>query len=252
MLMTSSAQQWLQILSSPGTWIYTILLSATFPVAGYLLFRSLKMSSDQNLRSVKLRIYGFVILSEWAFVAALLWLLDRHGLSANMLGENMGDANLTVVATIALLAVFALLVYLNIRQLRRAEPEKLEAELAPLKRFLPGNRPEYAVFMIIAFTAGICEELLYRGWLQNLLAWATGSVWIGLVLGAAVFGCGHAYQGKNGMIQSGVIGLIFGAALILTKSLVAGQILHVTIDAVNGIVGGYALSLLRSKPVTLP
>jgi len=139
------------------------------------------------------------------------------------------------------------MVYSNIRQIRQMSLEKLETELAPLKMFLPSNKPEFMVFILIAFTAGICEELLYRGWLQNLLAYGTGSAWIGLVMGAVIFGFGHSYQGKIGIVQTGIYGLLFGGVFIFTKSLVAGQVLHVIIDSVNGIVGGYAYSLLNVK-----
>jgi membrane protease YdiL (CAAX protease family) len=50
-----------------------------------------------------------------------------------------------------------------------------------------------------------------------------------------------------GMIQTGIIGLVFGIVFVFTENLIAGQILHFTIDAVNGIVGTYALLLLKSK-----
>jgi membrane protease YdiL (CAAX protease family) len=159
----------------------------------------------------------------------------------------MGNVNLTIIATIVLISVFMVMVYFNVRQLRQMNLDKLEVELRPLNKFIPNTRTESIIFILIAFTAGICEELLYRGWLQNLLAFGTGSVWIGLVLGAVIFGLGHAYQGKMGMVQTGIIGLIFGVVFIFTKSLVSSQILHVIVDAVNGIVGGYAFSLLKVK-----
>jgi uncharacterized protein len=245
--MTYSIQQWSQIWSSIDIWVFTIALASFFPIAGYLFFRSLKKSDDLNLTSRKLRTYASIILSEWTFVIALLFLTHRHGLSISDLGENVGNVNLTVIATIVLLSVFMVMVYFNVKQLRQMKTEKLQVELRPLKKFLPNNRTESIVFILIAFTAGICEELLYRGWLQNMLSHGIGSVWIGLVLGAVVFGIGHAYQGKMGMVQTGIIGLIFGVVFIFTKSLVAGQILHVIVDAVNGMVGSYAFSLLKTK-----
>jgi membrane protease YdiL (CAAX protease family) len=245
--MTYSAQQWLQIWFSIDIWVFTIILSCAFPIAGYLLFRNLKKLRDNNLSSRKLRTYTYVILSEWAFVIALLLLTHKHGLSVNALGENFGNTNLTVITTIVLLSIFVIMVYFNVRQLRKMKLKKLETELGPLKMFLPSNKPEFIAFILIAFTAGICEELLYRGWLQNLLVYGTGSVWIGLVVGAIIFGLGHAYQGKMGIIQTGIYGLILGSVFILTKSLVAGQVLHVIVDAVNGMVGGYALSFLKVK-----
>ncbi len=245
--MTYSAQQWSQIWSSIDILVFTVAFMIFFPIAGYLLFRSLKKSDDLNLTSRKLYTYAYIILSEWAFVIALLWLTHQHGFSISDLGENIGNVNLTVIATIVLLFVFMVMVYFNVRQLRQMKLEKLEAELGHLKMFLPSNRLEFIAFILIAFTAGICEELLYRGWLQNLLAYGTGSVWVGLVLGSVIFGFGHTYQGKMGIVQTGIIGLIFGVVFIFTKSLIASQILHVIVDVVNGIVGGYAFSLLKAK-----
>ncbi len=245
--MTYSVQQWSQIWSSIDIWVFTVILSCAFPFTGYLLFRRLKKLSANNRNSKKLRFYAYVILSEWGFVIALIWLTHRHGLSISDLGENLGNANLTVITIAVLLAIFAVMVYFNVRQIRQMNLEKLEAELCPLKLFLPSNKPEIIAFILIAFTAGICEELLYRGWLQNLLVYGTGYVWLGLIIGAVIFGFGHAYQGKIGIVQTGIYGLIFGGVFIFTKSLVAGQVLHVIIDSVNGIIGGYAFSLLRSK-----
>jgi uncharacterized protein len=245
--MTYVVQLWSQIWSSIDIWVFTILLSIVFPIAGFLLFRRLKKLNAHNSYSKKLRMYGYIILTEWTFVIALLWLTHRHGLSISDLGESLGDVNRTFIAIAVLLAIFALMVYFNIRQIRQLSLEKLEAELGPLKMFLPGNKPEFMAFILIAITAGICEELLYRGWLQNLLAVGTGSVWIGLVVGAVIFGFGHAYQGKIGIVQTGIYGLLFGGVFIITKSLVAGQVLHIIIDSVNGIIGGYAFSLLKVK-----
>jgi len=228
-------------------WIFTIAFASFFPIFGYLLFRNLKKSDNLNLTSRKLRTYAYIILSEWGFVIALLWLTHQHDLSISDLGENMGNVNLTVITIIVLLSVFMVMVYFNVRQLRQMSLEKLEVELRPLRKFIPNNVTEFISFILIAFTAGICEELLYRGWLQNLLAYGTGSVWIGFILGAVIFGFGHAYQGKMGMVQTGIIGLIFGVVFIFTKSLMASQILHIIVDAVNGLVGGYAFSLLKTK-----
>ena len=245
--MIFSVQQWSRVWSSIDIWIFTIAFASFFPIFGYLLFRSLKKSDNLNLTSRKLRTYAYIILSEWEFVIALLWLTHRHNLSISDLGENMGNVNLTVIATVVLLSVLMVMVYFNVRQLRQMKLEKLEVELRPLRKFIPNNVTEFIPFILIAFTAGICEELLYRGWLQNLLAYGTGSVWIGLILGAVIFGFGHAYQGKMGMVQTGIIGLIFGVVFIFTKSLMASQILHIIVDAVNGLVGGYAFSLLKTK-----
>ena len=99
--------------------------------------------------------------------------------------------------------------------------------------------------MVMALTAGICEELLYRGWLVNFIAVLTHSAWAGVAIGGVLFGLAHAYQGPKGIMATGVLGLVFGAIFVLSGSLFPGQILHAAIDAVNGLVGAYALKRLQ-------
>jgi len=245
--MTYSAEQWSHIWSSLDTWNFTILVAGVFPVAGYLLFHGLKAESSHGDKYRKIRTYGLVILSEWALVAALIWLIHRHGLKIDFLGQNAGDSRLTLIVTFVFLVIIGFMAYFNVRQLRQEKPEQLEAELGPIKSILPENSAESFVFILVAFTAGICEELLYRGWLQNLIAYGTGSIWIGLLLAGVIFASGHAYQGSKGIIQTGISGLILGGVFIFTRGLVAGEILHTSLDAVNGIVGCYALSVLKSR-----
>jgi hypothetical protein len=47
----------------------------------------------------------------------------------------------------------------------------------------------------VAITAGICEEIVYRGYLQRQLSAFTGSLPIAVCLQAAIFGAAHLYQG---------------------------------------------------------
>jgi membrane protease YdiL (CAAX protease family) len=64
-----------------------------------------------------------------------------------------------------------------------------------------------------------------------------------------VFGIGHAYQGRNGVILTLVLALFLGLVAWWTKSLVPGQLLHVAIDLVNGIAVGAALRRNLVAPV---
>ncbi len=158
-------QPFTPILSAVDTWIFSAFLAAFFPVAGYMLFRRLTSSGKNVPGSGKLRIYAYIIFFEWAFVAVLLLLAGRHGLGPGEMGETIVDPTLTIVVTVGLVAVLGLLTFVNIRQIQRTPVEKLESGIGRLRLFLPEHRSEIAVFVIVSFTAGVCEELLYRGWL---------------------------------------------------------------------------------------
>jgi len=86
-------------------------------------------------------------------------------------------------------------------------------------------------------------------WLVNLVAALGASIWIGVLVGSIAFGFGHVHQGPKGMVATGILGFIFGAIYVVTSSLFAGQAIHFAINLANGVVGAYAVRLLRAPPL---
>ena len=78
------------------------------------------------------------------------------------------------------------------------------------KFMLPETAREVAVFVLLALTAGFCEEIIFRGYLQRQFTAWTGNVPAGVVLQAAVFGAAHLYQGVKGVIVITIYGAMFG------------------------------------------
>jgi hypothetical protein len=104
---------------------------------------------------------------------------------------------------------------------------------APL---LPQTWAEVTAFVVLAVTAGFCEEFIFRGYLQRqFLAW-TGTTWIAIALQAIVFGSAHFYQGWRGVITITIYGALFGILASLRKSLRPGMIQHAGQDSFSGIV----------------
>lgn len=76
-------------------------------------------------------------------------------------------------------------------------------------------------WLLIVWTfAAFGEEIGYRGYLINRAADAGGrtkaAYWVGMVLVAVLFGYGHFYKGPAGIIDSGMAGLVLGAAYLLS------------------------------------
>jgi len=99
-----------------------------------------------------------------------------------------------------------------------------------------------AFFFVWAFAA-FGEEIAYHGYLLRRAAEAgggsNGAWWLGVVVIAVLFGFGHYYKGPAGMLDSGVAGLILGAAFLLTKrNLWTPVLAHGFIDTV-GVVFVY-------------
>ena len=87
--------------------------------------------------------------------------------------------------------------------------------------------------------AAFGEEIAYRGYLLNRAAdcggRSTAGFWAGAVVVAVLFGYGHYYKGPAGIVDSGIAGLIFGAAYILS-----GRNLWTTILA-HGFIDTFGL-----------
>jgi len=59
--------------------------------------------------------------------------------------------------------------------------------------------------------------------------WAIGLIGA-LILSSCVFGFAHLYQGAAGIVQTTILGAIFGLIFIVTGSLLLPMILHALID----------------------
>jgi len=92
--------------------------------------------------------------------------------------------------------------------------------------------------------AAFGEEIGYRGYLLTRAAEVGGrsipAYWAANVVVAVLFGFGHDYKGPAGMLDSGMAGLILGAAFIWSnRNLWVCILAHGFIDSV-GVIGAFA------------
>jgi membrane protease YdiL (CAAX protease family) len=85
--------------------------------------------------------------------------------------------------------------------------------------------------LLLAFLSGVAEEVFFRGLLQTLL-YAKFGAW-GLLLQALLFALLHPAPKKAFAytLYTGVAGLLFGLAYLLTGSLIPGILAHVLHNA---------------------
>ena len=65
---------------------------------------------------------------------------------------------------------------------------------------LPNGGVEITLWVALSVTAGICEETVFRGYLQRQFIALTKNVPAGILLSAVAFGAAHAYQGLRMVI----------------------------------------------------
>ncbi len=199
------------------------------PLAGRRRYRRLleRLPHDPSAR---LHHYRRGIAFEWlgAALVGLLALLTHSRLDSLWPpGDNTG-----VGAQIPFLAAAMVAATAVYRVGGQATRQALAIQLRPVAALLPRTGTERRWFVLLALTAGICEEVLYRGFGLAALRWADpgiGKPSLIIVSGAA-FGLAHLYQGRLGVTLTGLLGAYFAWISISTGSLVPVMLLHALLD----------------------
>ena len=239
----------------PEAVLLAILVAVVYPLIGLRRFRRIEHLPEPLPSRTRLRIYWSLLVSQWILVLLTALLFAGAGRTLADIGQSLGPRPMqTIVTACVMLAAFALLSFFTTRQLRNAKLSDLPQRMRRAGKILPQTGEECAWFALVALTAGVCEEILYRGFLPWFVDAHLGVAGVGYVVAAIIFGFGHAYQGKDGMAVTAVLGLFFGSVAFFVRSLVPGQLLHVAIDLVNGIAVGATLARAQrqSTPVPVP
>ena len=132
-------------------------------------------------------------------------------------------------AAIAVLGTSAKLMHLD-------DAGKIDSMRRQLGFLVPDTTLELLVWICVSVTAGICEEIIFRGYLQRQFSAITRSMLAGVLISAVFFGAAHGYEGGPRMILIGIYGLMFGLLAWWRKSLRPGMIAHAWHDALSGAV----------------
>lgn len=220
-------------------------------IGGAYFDRRFKRQLARGVPDARRNWYRGTLIGEWVLTAVTLALWSGAGRPWRALGlEPPTDWRLYVGVALAIVVV-AMLLRQNAR-VRALPPDRLQ-RLAPkfsaIEFIIPRSAREYRWFQALSWTAGICEELLYRGFLTWVVAAYLGTAAAVLIVSAA-FGLGHAYQGRAGIVKTGMVGLIMGCIVLLSGWLIPAMIIHGMIDSASGIAGFAVLGPTDHRPAS--
>lgn len=109
------------------------------------------------------------------------------------------------------------------------------SEPANVAAMLPRTAVEITVWIALSTSAGICEEFVYRGYLQRQFAALTKSATAGVILQAVAFGVSHGYQGWKQVVTISVLGVLYGVLAQWRGSIIPGMASHIWADITSGI-----------------
>ncbi len=169
------------------------------------------------LGSVEGATYGLVGILQMTLVPIAVWIgLRPVGLSLSDIGLRGPRIGADAALGLSVALVFAIIQFgFLIPATGGAARSDVAANAAQLGDSLAG----VIGFIILAWTGGIAEELLFRGHLLTMLRNAFGPSRTALALAAiltiVVFGALHGYQGWAGVIDTGLYGGVILTALFV-------------------------------------
>ena len=99
---------------------------------------------------------------------------------------------------------------------------------------LPRSLLEILIWIAVSMTAGFCEEIAFRGYLQRQLHALSGNIGVAVMAQALVFGLAHGYQGWKQAIVISVLGALYGALAAWRRNLRANIVAHAWSDVWEG------------------
>jgi membrane protease YdiL (CAAX protease family) len=220
----------------PVDHLFILLLFIVLPVYGVFETRRYEARESAGEPFDRIRFYRHTAIMEWTFFAALAiaWIA---------LGRPIADLGFTVpdgVGFVGGAAVFVLavayLVYAwrSAKQANASEKARQLDTIAEFAKFVPQSSRELRSFVGVSITAGIVEEIVYRGfviWYLSLLM----PLWPAVAVSSVAFGLAHSYQGLTGTVRTGLVGLAFGVFYVVTGSIWLPIIGHVLLDVLQGL-----------------
>ncbi|MGC2246526.1 MAG: CPBP family intramembrane glutamic endopeptidase [Terriglobales bacterium] len=217
--------------------LHTIILLAVLGVWAFMA----KIFTDHLSAAThpsRVRMYLLTICMEWLVFglvvagvrlsgASLLLVLGDHWQSGRQVLRDIGIAlGFWMVAAGVLWVIGWLL--------------RIKGPAHNMQLMLPRGGVEVTVWIAMSVTAGICEETIFRGYLQRQFMALTKSAPAGILLSALAFGGAHAYQGFRFVILISVFGAMFGILAYWRGTVRPGMMAHAWQDSLGGVLGNLA------------
>ncbi|MCL1996311.1 MAG: CPBP family intramembrane metalloprotease [Defluviitaleaceae bacterium] len=197
----------------------------------------LKKSKDKpkdviDMGKAKFNGYVRAIIFLWGSALVVLIMSFIGNISFTDLGFRPISFSYNVWFTAITLVVcglaFVYFIWALISSLRNKKVKEKQATDSVTEKALPGTTRERKLFFLVNFSSAICEELIFRGFTAFLLQAVFPGIPIFLIIliTGVVFGLSHLYQGLEGVIETGIVGVILMSLFLASGSLILPMLLH--------------------------
>ena len=204
---------------------FALVLVAVVPLLSYRTSRKLEI-----LALPRVQLYFSAALSQWALAAlgiVVVWVSSLTFSAAGFRTAPMAPMVFWMaVLTGVSLGSLGLVVWFEQRGWCARESDLVYALIPQTPR------EKFWAVLVISPTAAICEEFLYRGFLQAELSLWFHSFILATAIASVAFGMAHAYQGLSGIVRAALLGALLSIPAIRLGTIFPSMASHFLIDAV--------------------
>ncbi|MBZ5660983.1 MAG: CPBP family intramembrane metalloprotease [Acidobacteriia bacterium] len=229
-------------------WDFALILAALgvlIPWRGTVRVGRLMKKEDLG-SSGRLSLYGSTIFFQWLIAGLVFWRALARGMNHAELGLSIADPWRAAWATCGATLLLCAGQTAGLRKMVQLPVEKRGALFRITEKIMPRTWSEASLFAVLACTAGLSEEFLYRGFIWALFARffssASGAIFFASCISSLWFAVAHLYQGRRGIITTFVVSMIFSGLRIWSGTLLPSIVAHAAVDL---LVGLYVPRLLR-------
>jgi membrane protease YdiL (CAAX protease family) len=220
-----------------------VIIAGIFMILAFLGYGALRQKAERDAVAndttgkVRLKLYRHTNIILWlmAGLCTIGWLVSGRSLSQLGFRSDPSIQFWIVWAlTLAILAYFVWqVVAMAMSRKARNDFRKQIDSAGSVDVVLPHSLAEHRAFQWMSLTAGITEEIIFRGFLIGAFAiWMP--LWIAAIAATALFVLAHAYQGIAGMIRILPISSVLAAGFVIAGSLWPVILLHIIADMAAG------------------
>lgn len=217
--------------------LFFLTLLAVVPLIGLVYYRKLQARVIRGESIDRGELYRSTIIEQWVLAAICIGIWLFYARSWPLLGFSL-DLTWRFWLGLAIAAViigYFLSTCLRAGQFSQQQRDKVlkAIDQHQLQALLPCEKHELRWYYALSVTAGIVEEMLWRGFMWwYLTLWLP--LWAATIIAIAAFGIAHVYQGMAGAVRTAAMGTLLLGLYLLTGSLWVPMLVHALADILQG------------------
>jgi membrane protease YdiL (CAAX protease family) len=234
--------------------LLVLLFGCGLPLLSSLQGRSILRSIEFS-EPVRSRFYlsNSLTLALFAGIVLLFWYAQGRPFAEMGFRPptNAPDLDKAILLSLILMAVYATDLWRGVSRAYRHREERME--MLGRTPFLPRHVRELPLYVLMCASAGVFEEIIYRGFMVTYFLpepnGRSGWPWLAVTVPALLFGMAHHYQGWEAMGKVILLSMLLALVFILGGSLGWVMVIHFAIDLGAGLA---TMGVMRKADADAP